>query len=596
VTAITVPPVQLIARFEGAYNAPNDRGISTMRLHRFTSTLLLSTCLTLPLLGCADDTAVSEGTGTATVDAAGAVCRGGATNMPLFKDLGTHEHKITTSSPEAQAYFNQGVRFMFNFNHAAAISSFQEALKRDPKCAMCWWGISLSHGPNINMPMMPDAMTPAWQALQMAQSLKANASPEERDYIDALAKRYAEKAPQDRAPLDKAYAAAMRDVAKKYPNDLDAQVFYAEALMDTSPWNYWQTDKKTPNAGLEDLTPTIERVLAKAPDHMGAIHLYIHAVEVPAPKKAEKAADRLTTLAPGAGHLVHMPSHIYNRIGRYDDSVEWNKKAAKADEAYFATTNDRGMYSAMYYVHNLHFVWTAAMTEGRSAEALEYGRMVVDRVQLPMAREVPGIEVFVPTLTYAQLRFGKWDDVLAAKAPDAELHLATAMHHYARARAFAAKGDIKNAKAEQAKIVKSFRAEDDTRFSNFGVPGQKMVTIANYVAEADIALAQRQLKPAIAKLQAAVKVQDQLPYMEPPYWDFPVRQYLGAALLKANQPKQAEKVYREDLNEWTRNGWSLYGLSEALKRQGKRREASEASQAFLEAWARADVELKQSRF
>jgi tetratricopeptide (TPR) repeat protein len=562
---------------------------------KYVSALLLTTGLTLPLAGCLDDTAVSDG--DKSVSAAGAVCRGGAVSMPLFDDLGTHAHKITTSSPEAQAYFNQGYRYLFNFNHAGAISSFQEALKRDPKCAMCWWGIAFAHGPNINMPMMPDAMTPAWQALTMAQSLSANASEAERDYIAALATRYAEKPPQDRSSLDKAFAAAVHDLAKKYPNDLDAQVLYAESLMDTSPWNYWQTDKKTPNAGLEDLAPTLEAVLAKAPNHPGAIHLYIHAVEVPFPKKAEKAADRLTTLMPGAGHLVHMPTHIYNRIGRYDDAVEWNKKAAKADEKYFARTGDRaGMYAAMYYVHNLHFVWTAAMTEGRSATALEFGQAVVDRVQPQMAREVPGIEVFVPTLTYAQLRFGKWDDVLASPAPDAELHLATAMYHYARARAFAAKGDVKQAKAEQAQIVKSFGAEDDTRFSNFGVPGRLMVAIADNVAQADIALAQRQTKTAIAKLQAAVKAQDQLPYMEPPYWDFPVRQYLGAALLNAGRAKEAEKAYREDLHDWMRNGWSLYGLSEALKRQGKRREASEARQAYLEAWSRADVDLKQSRF
>jgi hypothetical protein len=566
--------------------------MKTHALSRLTSTLLLTSCLTL--VGCADDVIVAEGE-TASTGAA-AVCRGGATVMPLFKDLGTHEHKITTSSPEAQAYFNQGYRLLFNFNHAGAIASFQEALKRDPKCAMCWWGIAFAHGPNINMPMMPDAMQPAWAALQMAQNLKANASEAERDYIDALAKRYAEKPPEDRSPLNKAFADAMRNVAKKYPNDMDAQTLYAEALMDTSPWNYWQQDKKTPNAGLEDLAPTLEKVLAKAPDHPGAIHLYIHAVEVPFPKKAEAGADRLTTLLPGAGHLVHMPSHIYNRVGRYDDAVEWNKKAAKADEAYFATTGDRGMYAAMYYVHNLHFVWTAATTEGRSATALEFAKNVVDRVQPEMARQIPGIEVFVPTLTYTQLRFGKWDDVLLAKAPDPELHLATAIHHYARARAFAAKGDIKQAKAEQAQIVKSFSAEDDTRFSNFGVPGRGLVTIANHVAEADIALAQRNLKVAIAKLQAAVKAQDALPYTEPPYWDFPTRQYLGAALLKANQAKQAEKVYRDDLHEWTRNGWSLFGLSESLKRQGKKREASEARQAFLEAWARADVDLKESRF
>lgn len=566
-----------------------------MRTHaRIASRLLITTCLTLPLAGCLDDTVVANDDATSAT--AASVCRGGATAMPLFKDLGTHSHKITTTSAEAQAYFDQGYRLLFNFNHAGAIASFQEALKRDPKCAMCWWGIAFAHGPNINMPMMPDAMQPAWQALQMAESLSANASEAERDYIAALAVRYAEKPPQDRSDLDKAFAKAMGGLAKKYPDDLDAQALYAEALMDTSPWNYWQPDRKTPNAGLEDLAPTLEKVLAKAPNHPGAIHLYIHAVEVPFPKKAEAAADRLTTMMPGAGHLVHMPTHIYNRIGRYDDAVEWNKKAAKADEAYFAATGDRGMYAAMYYVHNLHFAWTAAMTEGRSATALEYGGMVVDRVQPNMAREIPGIEVFVPTLAYTQLRFGKWDDILAAKAPDAELHLATAMHHYARARAFAAKGDVKQAKAEQAQIAKSFGAEDDTRFSNFGVPGRLMVTIADHVAQADIALAERNTKVAIAKLQAAVKAQDQLPYMEPPYWDFPVRQYLGAALLRANQPKAAERAYREDLQEWTGNGWSLYGLSEALKRQGKSRQANETHQAFLESWTRADVKLKESRF
>lgn len=564
-----------------------------MRIARFTSTLLLTSCLTLPLAGCLEDAVIADNNASSPA----AVCRGGATKMPLFADLGTHEHKITTSSLEAQAYFNQGYRLLFNFNHAAAIASFQEALKRDPKCAMCWWGIAFAHGPNINMPMMAEAMTPAWQALQMAQSLSAGASPAERDYINALATRYAEKPPEDRAPLDKAFAAAMRDVAKKYPADLDAQTLYAEALMDTSPWNYWQNDRKTANAGLEDLAPALEHVLAKAPDHPGAIHLYIHAVEVPFPKKAEAAADRLVSLMPGAGHIVHMPSHIYNRIGRYNDAVELNKVAAKADEAYFAATNDRaGMYGAMYYVHNLHFVWTAATTEGRSATALEFAKNVVDRVQPQMAREVPGIEVFVPTLTYTQLRFGMWDDALAAAAPDPELHYATAIYHYARARAFAAKGDIKQAKAEQARIAKSFGAQDDTRFTGFGVPGRQLVTIADHVAQADIALAQKQVKSAVAHLQAAAKAQDNLPYTEPPWWDFPVRQYLGAALLKANQAKMAERIYREDLNEWTRNGWSLYGLTEALNRQGKKREAAATETAFRQAWTRADVKLNESRF
>jgi len=563
------------------------------RFSRYASALLLTSGLTLPLAGCIDDTVVASDDDATVL---GSVCRGGATNMPLFDNLGTHEHKITTTSAEAQAYFNQGYRYLFNFNHAAAISSFQEALKRDPKCAMCWWGIALAHGPNINMPMMPESMTPAWQALQMAKAHAPRASQAEQDYIAALSVRYAENPPEDRSPLDKAFANEMRKVAKKYPNDLDARTLYAESLMDTAPWNYWQTDGKTPNKGLEELVPTLDAVLAEAPDHPGAIHLYIHALEVPDPKRAEAAADRLANMMPGAGHLVHMPTHIYNRVGRYEDAVEQNKKAAAADEAYIAATNDRGMYAAMYYVHNLHFAWTASMTEGRSADALNFGKAVVDRTDLAMAREIPGIEMFMPTLTYSQLRFGKWDDVLAAPAPDKALHMATAMWHYARARAFAAKGDIGKAKAEHAQIVKSFGAEDAARFAAFGVPGREVVTIADNVAAADIAIAQNKMKTAVAKLQTAARVQDRLPYMEPPWWDFPVRQYLGAALLRTNQARQAERVYREDLNQWTRNGWSLYGLSEALKRQGKTMAANDVSAAFKEAWARADVELTESRF
>jgi tetratricopeptide (TPR) repeat protein len=366
--------------------------------------------------------------------------------------------------------------------------------------------------------------------------------------------------------------------------------------MDTTPWDYWQAGNKAPKAGVEDLVPTLEAVLKKAPNHPGAIHLYIHAVEKADPARAEKAADRLAGLMPGAGHIVHMPTHIYNRIGRYEDSVELNKKAAKADEAYFDTTNDRGMYAAMYYVHNLHFVWTAATTEGRSATALEFAKHVVDRVPAQMAREIPGVEIFVPTLIYTQLRFGKWDDVLAAPAPDKELHFATAIWHYARARAFAAKGDLKQAKAEHALIQKSFTEGDAKRFAGFGTPGKDLVTIATDVAAADIALAQGQMKVAVAKLQAAAKTQDALPYMEPPWWDFPVRQYLGAALLKANQPKAAERAYREDLHEWKQNGWSLYGLTQALKRQGKKRAAAAAEAAFAQSWARADVKLAESRF
>jgi hypothetical protein len=556
---------------------------------KLSSALLLTTALTLA--GCVDD---AGGDMHAGHGAHGGHASAPA-KTPLLDTLGTHSHKITTSSAEAQAYFDQGYRQLFNFNHGAAIAAFQEALKRDPNCAMCWWGIAFAHGPNINMPMMPDAVAPANEAIANAQRLAAGASAAERDYIAALATRYSTDPKADRAALDKAFAAAMREVAAKYPADLDAQVLYAESLMDTSPWDYWQSGT-TPKAGLEELVPTIEAVLKKSPNHPGAIHLYIHAVEKADPKRAEKSADKLAALMPGAGHIVHMPTHIYNRVGRYHESVELNKQAAKADEGYFAATNDRGMYAAMYYIHNLHFVWTAATTEGRSATALEYAKRVVDEVQLPMARELPPVENFVPTLIYTQLRFGKWDDVLAQPKPDQALHFATAIWHYARARAFAAKGDLAKAKAEHASIAKAFSEDDAKRFAGFGTPGGDLVKIATHVAAADIALAEGRMQAAVGDLESAVKLQDTLPYMEPPWWDFPVRQYLGAALLKANRAKAAERVYREDLKEWTRNGWSLYGLSEALSAQRKSRAARQADAAFKKAWARADVTLAASRF
>ena len=563
------------------------------RTFRLSSVLLLTTALALPLGGCVDDMGDMHAGGA---HAAHGSHGGAAVKTPLLDTLGTHSHKITTSSAEAQAYFDQGYRQLFNFNHAAAIASFQEALKRDANCAMCWWGIAFAHGPNINMPMMPDAVVPANEAIANAQKLAGGASAAERDYIAALAKRYSTDPKAERAALDKAFAAAMRDVARKYPDDLDAQVLHAESLMDTTPWDYWQADDKTPKAGVEELVPTIEAVLKKAPSHPGAIHLYIHAVEKADPKRAERPAEKLAALMPGAGHIVHMPTHIYNRVGRYEESVELNKQAAKADETYFNVTNDRGMYAGMYYIHNLHFVWTAATTEGRSATALEYAKQVVAKVPAKMAREVPAVENFKPTLTYTQLRFGKWDDVLATPAPDKELHFATAIWHYARARAFAAKGDLKQAKVEFPKIETSFSADDAKRFAEFAVPGEQLVKIAANVAAADIALAEGRMNAAIAKLRIAVRTQDALPYMEPPWWDFPVRQYLGAALLKANQAKAAEAVYREDLKEWKQNGWSLFGLSEALSQQRKAREARNVEVSFKKAWARADVTLTQSRF
>ncbi len=517
--------------------------------------------------------------------------------MPLFHDLGSHTHKISTKNAQAQLYFDQGYRYLFNFNHNAAILSFQEALKRDPNCAMCWWGIAFAYGPNINMPMMPEAIQPAFEASQHAQGLAPNAPAAEQAYIAAIAKRYTNSTAVDRATLDRAFADAMKQVMTDYPNDLDAATLYAEALMDTSPWNYWRADRKTPNPGMEDLVPTLEAILKKDPKHPGAEHLYIHAVEASDnPGRAERYADMLEPQMPGAGHLVHMPSHIYNRIGRYNDGVKVNQAAAKSDEAYFANTNDVGLYAGMYYVHNLHFVWTAASSDGRSAVAIDYAHQVVKATQPQFAHAAPPAELFLPTTLYAYLRFGKWDEVLAAAKPDGQFAFATAMWHYAQARASAAKGDVERAISEQALIATSFPKGEADRFAQFDVPGAQLVEIAGHVAQAEIYRAQRKTKDEIGELETAVKLQDALKYMEPPYWDFPVRHFLGAAYLTVGRAKDAEHVYRDDLKEWPKNGWALFGLSQALTREGRAKDAKRTKKDFEQAWSRADVTLTASRF
>jgi tetratricopeptide (TPR) repeat protein len=516
-----------------------------------------------------------------------------AAGVPMLEGLGTHTHKISTKVPETQAYFDQGVRLLFNFNHGEAIRAFEEGAKRDPNCAICYWGVAFAHGPNINMPMMPDANAPAYEAAQKAKALAPKASKAERAYINAIVKRYSNDPKADRATLDKAFAAEMRKVAKAYPNDVDAQVFYAESLMDTSPWNYWQADRRTPKPGLEELQPTLEKVIAAHPDHPGALHLYIHAMELGSPAKAEAAADRLKDLMPGAGHLVHMPTHIYNRVGRYEDAVTYNQKAAAADEKYFSATSKSGFYAGMYYVHNIHFVWTAATTEGRSKLALEHARKVVANVDPAMAGQMPPLEPFVSVALETLLRFGDWDQVLKEPAPSADLKQATAMWHYARARAYAAKGNLKKAKAEHAELVALVNNPAYEKHKGWGVPAKEMVDLAENIVAGDIAKASDDLKGAISQYREAVVVQDALPYTEPPYWDYPVRQQLGGALLEDGQAAEAEKIYREDLKEWPKNGWSLFGLWKSLEAQGKTQEAAAAKAEFDTAWQRADVKLDE---
>ncbi|HEX5379984.1 MAG TPA: hypothetical protein VFW47_15515 [Phenylobacterium sp.] len=515
---------------------------------------------------------------------------------PVFDGLGNHKHPISTTNPQAQKLFDQGVNLLFGFNHAEAIRSFREAARLDPDCAMCWWGVAYALGPNINLPMPDDAVAPAWDALNRAKALRAKASPREQAWIDALATRYS-AAPTDRKPLDAAFAKAMGDLARADPNDLDAATFYAEAMMDTQPWDYWEADAKTPKGNGAEILATLERVLAKDPDHPGALHLYIHAVEASTtPERAEAAADRLAKLMPQAGHIVHMPSHIYYRVGRYADAVHSNEQAALVDEAYIANCRAQGFYPAGYYGHNIHFLWTSAEMEGRQKASADAARRLVKAVDAPnLAKELPLAELYNFTPVVNALRFGQWDAVLAEPPPAEALKLDTAVWLYAHGIAAANKGDMAAAKADRAKLAALTKA-DFLVYAPFNVPAAPMSELALAMLDGEIARKSGNMDLAIASFRRAEGIERGLPYTEPAYWHQPVAHYLGAALLEAGRPKEAETVYRDSLMHYRRDGWALYGLAQALERQGKTQEAAQARAQFDEAWKTADVKLTASRF
>ncbi len=514
---------------------------------------------------------------------------------PVFSGLGDHRMPIT-ATPEAQKFFDQGVNLAFGFNHAEAIRSFREAARLDPACAMCWWGVAFALGSNINLAMPPDAVVPAWMALQNAQALASKVTPREQAWIAALSKRYADSAKADRAALNEAFAQAMGDLARQYPDDLDAQTFWAEAMMDTQPWDYWQADGATPKGHGARIVSTLESVMARAPNHPGALHLYIHAVEASTtPERAEPAADRLLKLMPGAGHVVHMPSHIYYRVGRYADAAAANEAAALMDEAYIATCKAQGFYPAGYYGHNIHFLWTSAEMEGRYEAALGASRRLVKAVDAPnLAKQLSIAELynFTPVLTL--LRFGKWSQVLAEPAPDRMLTLDMAMWLYARAFAHANTGELARAKADRSRLAALQTAKFD-RYDAFGVPAAGMIQVALASADGEIARKSGDLEGAIAAFRRAAAAEKALPYTEPAYWHRPVAHLLGAVLLEAGKPAEAEAVYRESLKSYRRDGWALRGLAGALRAQGKTAEASQILGDFSEAWRRADTVIEGSR-
>jgi tetratricopeptide (TPR) repeat protein len=523
----------------------------------------------------------------------------GKTGAPLFKGYGDHHHAISTSNPQAQMYFDQGVRLLFGFNHAEAIRSFREAARLDPNCAMCWWGVAFALGPNINLPMQPDANAPALAAVQMAQSLAQHASPEEHAWIDAIAVRYSADPKADRHAMDEAFAQAIGKVWAQYPDDLDAGVFYAESMMDTQPWNYWEADAETPKGHGAEIISALETVLKKEPQHPGALHLYIHAVEASTtPQRAEDAADKLEPLMPGAGHIVHMPSHIYFRVGRYEDAVKVNALAAQKDEEYIAACKAQGFYPLAYYTHNIHFLWTSSEMLGRYRAAEDAAHRVIKASAAgePLAEHLPPVQLYLLVPVVTDIRFGKWDKALAEKRPADDLRLDKAVSLYARGFAYANKHNFRSAAKDRALLAQMIDNKEFAEIDAFGVPGTKMAQVGLALLDGEIARKQGKMEEAVQTFKYANDLYNALPYTEPDYWHQPVSHIYGAALLQAGKPAEAEAVYRESLKDHRLDGWALFGLAQALEAQGKTQEAAEVRKQFAAAWQMADTKLTASRF
>jgi hypothetical protein len=512
---------------------------------------------------------------------------------PRLQNLGSHTFPVTTFSRDAQLFMNQGLNLTYGFNHAEAGRSFREAARLDPDLAMAYWGQALVLGPNINAKMDPASEAPAYELVQKAVSLKSKASAREQAYIDALAKRYTGKA-EDRAAADKAYADAMREVAKAFPEDLDAQAIYAESIMDLRPWGYWMPDGE-PYEGTKEIVSAVESVLERNPNHPLALHLYIHLMEpTETPEKAEAASDRLLNLMPGAGHMVHMPSHIYQRIGRYEDAAKSNELAVLADEDYITQCNAQGLYPMGYYPHNVHFLWFAATMDGRGQLAIDNARKVASKVPDEALKEMPLVAGFRVVPYYALTRFGRWDEMLKEPAPPDNLYL-TGVWHYARGLAFLGKGKLAEAEKELAE-VKRIAKDPALDFPLFSPNSAAAIfSIAPLVLGAEVEATKKNYDAAISHLENAVRLEDSLVYTEPSEWHYPPRHALGAVLLEAGRAREAETIYWEDLRRNRENGWALYGLTKALEAQGKTEQAALAKARFEKAWKRADVKLSSSR-
>lgn len=505
--------------------------------------------------------------------------------VPVYRDLGRMSFKLAKAAPRVQAYFDQGLRLAFAFNHAEAQRAFQAAQKLDPGCGLCFWGESLILGPNINVPMLPEANAPAWAQLQRAVALKDQLPPRERALVEALQTRYSAEPPADRAPLDAAYADAMRRVAARYPAEDLMQVLAAEAAMDTQPWDYWEAGGARPKGRTADILAALETVLKRNPSHAGAIHLYIHAVEASTtPDRALAPARRLAAQMPGAGHIVHMPSHIYYRVGLYREALESNRAAIAVDEAYFSKSPSDPLYRSAYYPHNIHFLMVSAQMGGAASTAIEAAAKLDASMPNDVVKAYPIMQPVkaAPYTTHAQ--FSAPDVVLALPAPAEDLVLVRALYHYARAVAQAARRDVAAAGQEIEAIAALENGADFAPFDAWGIPAKAITQTARLVASARLADAQGDLAGAAAALEQAVAIEEGLAYTEPAYWYYPVRQSLGAVRLRQGRLDEAEKALRESLVRVRNNGWALAALAEVYKRKGDAAAEKSARQALSKAW------------
>jgi len=513
---------------------------------------------------------------------------------PALTGLGSLHMPVSTTVPEAQAFFNQGVRLLYAFNHQESRRAFEEAARLDPSLAMAWWGQAMTLAVNLNAPMPEENARLARDAANTAMRKRGSASLREQGLIEALATRFSADPQAARPPLDRAYASAMSRVAARYPDDADVQVFSVDAVMNTMAWDYWLKD----GAFKPDAVPlksALETVMARRPDHAGAHHYYIHLVEGSAtPELAEKSADVLGAMMPAAGHMVHMPAHIYLRVGRYADAAEANVRAIAADEDYLAQCQAQGLYPVSYYPHNLHFLWAAATLEGRGAAAIDAAREVAAKVPHHHAGALAWTSDFPVTPWLAYARFGRWQEMLTEPSPPVTEPYATGIWHYARALAFVARRDLARAEAEQ-KALAAVLEHDAFKTTLKDLPLLTNLQIARRIVDAELSAQAGRPDEAVRVLKEAVVIEDSIPYSEPPVWHQPVRQVLGGVLVDAARGAEAEAVYREDLRRFRDNGWSLFGLTRSLELQGRVDEAATARAAFERVWTRAETTLTSSR-